>query len=186
MFAHVLLRCARTYQNYLGYVRTGCLLLDVPDTVFETGKSSLRRAAVGCSVHRGRTPLGPLWWPFAPQASIQKGLRWVPRPRMYINLQMVRAMLVVSMRASCTCPVAHAYLAWLQHLLTEPEWTYTAMWAMTSYVFMLRCGSHGTQVRMFDLPARTAQVAIRVLAHLGRQWGTPHWACTEEACRDSH
>ena len=38
----------------------------------------------------------------------------------------------------CAHTRAGAHPACLQHLLTAPEWANTAMWALTSYVFMLR------------------------------------------------
>ena len=37
-------RCHKTYANYLGHVRIGCLLLGKSDQVFVEGRTALNRA----------------------------------------------------------------------------------------------------------------------------------------------
>ena len=65
-FPHVIIfRCERTFENYLGHARVGCLLAGKPDQVFD--EPALRRAKV----------------------AIKKRLLFIPRERMFIRHPML-------------------------------------------------------------------------------------------------
>ena len=59
-------RCPRTFSNYLGYARVGCLLVGAPDAVF--GDAALKRAKV----------------------AIGKRSAFVPRKKRFVQLAMLQ------------------------------------------------------------------------------------------------
>ena len=84
-------RCAKTYNNYLGYVRTGTLLVGKSDEVFTSGRTALRRAKVRAD--------SALAWNMRSasfiQIGIEKSMRWTPRPTMYIRKAMMQNVMLV-------------------------------------------------------------------------------------------
>ena len=67
-------RCSRTFSNYLGYARVGCLLAGKPDAVFDS--PVLKRAKM----------------------AVEKRQEFVPRAKMYIQQSMIQDVMVALLR----------------------------------------------------------------------------------------
>ena len=79
-------RCARTYGNYLGYVRAGCEVVGQSTAAFDS--ASLRRA----------------------KQSVAKSNLFVQREKKFVRLSDVEAMLKVALDTSQQLQCAHLFL----------------------------------------------------------------------------
>jgi len=112
-------RCEATFSNYLGYARVGCLLVGAPDAVFNKG--ALRRAKL----------------------AITKRELWKPRVKHFVQLPLVREMVIA--------------------LVAAPSWRVTVMWVLTAYIFLLRRGVFSLcRVGPAWLRIRCSQGSLRV------------------------
>ena len=70
------------------------------------------------------------------EVGIQKEMRWTPRPTMYVGAAVIREIMMARRAVLMWSACGHCLFA--QGLITEPKWQYTALWMLTSYVFLLR------------------------------------------------
>ena len=126
-------RCSRTFGNYLGYVRTGCLLVRC--------STDATHGEVGGCVRCFRSGLGGLICEAVKRAkvAIDKRRRFVPRARLFV----LRELLVKVRRGWFCVRVRRWFRVQVLACCAKIGEKHAAMLLLVAYIFLLRVPSEG-------------------------------------------